>query len=139
MKDQHNWHPLIPFTFLFVFWAMVGIILLSACTADAAGTANFKWSPNSEVNLGGYMIHYGQASGDYSTHADCGLPATEEGWVYCSIDLLLDADDPLFFALTAYNKSHGHSGYSNEIEYSPVPGIPANFQGADIVIININQ
>lgn len=71
-----------------------------------AGQASLAWNSSASTNVTGYKIHYGTASGSYSTHIDVGsaLSATVPS---------LTAGSTYFFAVTAYN-SAGESGYSNE-------------------------
>jgi len=73
------------------------------------------WEPNSEADLAGYKVHYGTASGSYSTAVDVGKVTTatvsnlSEGTTY-------------YFSASAYNTAALSSGYSNEVSYSvPVP------------------
>jgi len=139
-KVRYAWAGL----FCFIISAVLMIILLTALFSEAATAAKFSWLPNSESDLAGYTIHYGENSREYTVDHDCGLPEstdTEAGTrVLCAIDnLLIDTDGELFFAVTAYDQSGVHSDYSNEVSYDNPPAPVQDFQNISVVIININQ
>jgi hypothetical protein len=100
-------------TFLSVLLAVV-LLPLWAWSAEV----RLAWNPNSEANLAGYKVHYGNASGSYTTTVDVGnvtsatIPNLSEGITY-------------YFSASAYNTTAVSSGYSNEVSYSvPVPNRP---------------
>jgi chitinase len=89
---------------------IAGIIAASAFAAQVT----LAWDPNTEVDLGGYRIHYGTASGSYSVHTDVRNVTT-----YTVTGLV--EGQTYYFAATAYDTSGTESGYSNQVRYS-VPG-----------------
>lgn len=104
----------------------VGFIF-SVVTSDGyAANATLAWDPNSESNLAGYKIHYGTASGSYSSVLDVGksvqytVAGLTEGKTY-------------HFAVTAYNASGQSSDYSNEVSLSipAAAGTPSTPSGVD--------
>lgn len=91
------------------------LFLLFATPSLFAAQATLSWNPNSESDLAGYKVYYGNSSGTYHTSVDAGnqtsytVPNLKEG-------------DPYFFAVTAYDLSGNESGYSNEVSYDvPIP------------------
>lgn len=72
------------------------------------GTVILTWNANTEADLDGYRIHYGNASRDYSTNRDVGK-ATE-----ITITDLSD-NVPYYFAVTAYDTAGNESAYSDEV------------------------
>jgi fibronectin type 3 domain-containing protein len=70
--------------------------------------ATLEWDPNSETDLAGYKLYYGQASGSYDTTIDVGNQTT-----YTLTDL--PVGETYYIAATAYNTSGLESGYSNEV------------------------
>jgi hypothetical protein len=74
----------------------------------SAAVVNLAWDPSTEVDLAGYKIYYGYASGDYDTSIDVGNTTT-----FQITDL--EYNQTYYFASTAYNNSGLESDYSNEI------------------------
>jgi len=107
------------------FAISVAIIFLASMAM--AGTATFSWLPNSEPDIAGYKIHYGPATRDYVSVAECGLPETNEnGRVECTV-----TDTPAentFYAVTAYDTSGTESDFSNEVSDDAPPGPPGGFE-----------
>jgi hypothetical protein len=95
-----------------VFISLVAItLILFLCISNVySAQATLSWNPNSESDLAGYKIYYGNASRTYHTNVDVGnvtsytVSSLEEGKMY-------------FFAATAYDTSNNESGYSNEVSY----------------------
>lgn len=90
---------------LVVLSLIVTVGLLTPRSAHAT-TAGISWDPNSEPDLAGYRVHYGE-SGVYSQMVDVGRATTytvtglREGMTY-------------YFSVTAYDSAGNESGYSLE-------------------------
>ncbi|RKY10478.1 MAG: hypothetical protein DRP56_00850 [Planctomycetota bacterium] len=117
------------------------VICFAICCAIVflAGVAKaeertFSWLPNSEADLGGYNIHYGPESRNYTNEKDCGLPETEDGRVFCSVDV--PAGPPMYFAATAYDQSGGESDYSDEVLLDPPPDAVQDFSVTVVVKVS---
>jgi hypothetical protein len=84
----------------------------STTTAATTITLTLGWSPNSEPDIGGYVIYYGFRSRNYTFTKDAGnkTSVTITG---------LEKDQIYYFALKAYNTSGVYSNYSAEISYPP--------------------
>lgn len=83
------------------------VLLLSAAPA-AAGTVTLTWAPNPEQDVTGYVVHWGTASGQYSTTVDVGP----------SLSFQFVEPDPTqryFFAVAAYNLAGTRSELSSEV------------------------
>ncbi len=95
-----------------VFISLVAItLILFLCMSNVySAQATLSWNPNSESDLAGYKVYYGNSSGSYSFNVDVGnqtsytISNLVEGKIY-------------FFAATAYDFSGNESGYSNEVSY----------------------
>lgn len=119
---------------------LCGIILsaLSQYSAQAISVplANqyvltFNWNPSPDAAVAGYKIHYGTASGEYSTIADMGdvtstaLPGFVIGTTY-------------YFAITAYDEDGEESAPSGEISYGKyVPNVQIQNRTAGKFTLNI--
>lgn len=87
------------------------------------------WDANTESNLAGYKLHYGQASGDYTVHIDAGNVLE---YVFFTNPAITNGS--YYFAATAYDTDGEESGYSNELyiavditaEVTPLDGILDN-------------
>ncbi|NUO83190.1 fibronectin type III domain-containing protein [candidate division KSB1 bacterium] len=73
-----------------------------------AGNLEVSWAANTEADLAGYKVYYGQESGKYLAHIDVKLALKyafnnlTEGQTY-------------YFAVTAYDTAGNESGYSVEV------------------------
>lgn len=117
---------------LAMLFMIVMLVLFAAVMAHAASNVKLAWDPNSENDLAGYKLHYGLASGSYSTTINVGNVT-----VYTVENL---PDGTYFFAVTAYDTSSNESGYSNEVSdlLDTVP--PADVQNLIIqAIINVSS
>ncbi len=94
------------------------LVLLSAPLALAAD-ASFSWLPNTETNLKGYRIHYGNSSSrNYTTTVDVGLPALgADSRVHYTITGLTPGTT-YYFAATAYDTDGLESDYSTEVVWT---------------------
>src|SRR6266511_437701 len=92
-----------------LFVACVLTVLCSLAPAlSSAAQVTLAWDANTDPDLAGYKLYYGNSSGSYQFSVDVGnrtsytLSGLLEGQIY-------------YFAATAYNVSLTESGYSNEV------------------------
>ncbi|HSC29702.1 MAG TPA: hypothetical protein VLD67_20665, partial [Vicinamibacterales bacterium] len=88
------------------------LLVLIACTPLHAQT--LVWDPNSESDLAGYRVHYGEQSGKYTNVADVGKNTQFQPQGF-------DWSKRWFFAVQAYNTSGLVSALSTEVEWVPDP------------------
>ena len=113
---------------------VVVLTLLGAVGALAETKITFYWDANTEADLKGYKLYYGNSSGEpYAEMVDVGKPpigniaGVDHPVVIYSLVGLVDGD--WWFALTAYDNVLNESGYSVEVStlvdtVSPsVPGL----------------
>jgi hypothetical protein len=91
-------------TFLSVFFILPTFSLQNIHAAEIT----LAWDQNSEPDIAGYRIYYGQESHSYTNVVDVG------NYTSCIIADLED-DKTYYFVATAYNTDGYESGYSNEI------------------------
>jgi hypothetical protein len=91
--------------------AVAGLMLVGVCAwARADDWVTLAWDPNSEPDLGGYIVYYGVRSRLYTNAINVGNVTTNtvtglvEGVLY-------------YFAVTAYNTNGLESDYSDEVTY----------------------
>lgn len=84
------------------------IVLEKIAVALIAGTVTLAWDANTEPDLAGYNIYYGETSGDYTDSIDV-KNVTE----YTIRDLV--PGKRYFFAATAYDEDDNESAYSEEL------------------------
>ncbi len=90
-----------------------------------AAQVSLAWGTNSESDLAGYKVYYGNSSGSYDSNIDVGnqtsytIQNLVEGQMY-------------YIAVTAYDTSNNESGYSAEVVYNvpdtTLPSIPTTLQ-----------
>lgn len=88
--------------------------LITTCTGMLLGAAHvyagqttLAWDANTDPAVAGYMVYYGQNSGNYSGKADAGNKASY------TVAALMDGRT-YYYAVTAYDASRAESGFSNE-------------------------
>jgi len=99
---------------------VVGILLMMVCFFAVeilasfnpapvfAGALKANWNANTETDLAGYKIYYGESSGNYAASIDVGkitqytINQLKDGVVY-------------YFAITAFDSAGNESGYSLEV------------------------
>ncbi len=92
------------------FFSLVSTILLILTTNSFSAQVTLTWNSNSESDLSGYKVYYGNSSRSYSFNVDVGnqtsyaVKGLNEGETY-------------YFAVTAYGFSGNESGYSKEVSY----------------------
>jgi hypothetical protein len=69
------------------------------------------WSPNADVDLAGYKIHFGNAPGIYGVPIDVGNVTS-----YVVSNLTLG--NTYYFAVSAYDKNGNESGLSTVVSKS---------------------
>ncbi len=107
-----NFHP-TKHTLLREFISLVALtsILLLFPLGTYGAEVSLAWDANSEPDLAGYIIYYGDASGDYSNSLDVGdiTEFTVTG---------LDDGGTYYFAATAYDLDGNESAYSEELVHT---------------------
>jgi hypothetical protein len=94
-------------TFFFVLFVISTFSVQNIHAAEIT----LAWDQNSEPDISGYRIYYGQKSRSYTHVVDVG------NYTSCVIADLEDGKT-YFFAATAYNTDAYESGYSNEVSYT---------------------
>ncbi|MCH7754163.1 fibronectin type III domain-containing protein [candidate division KSB1 bacterium] len=72
-------------------------------------SVRISWQPNTEPDLDGYKIHYGNASGSYSSMVDVEQETSHV--------LKLPINRTYFLAVTAYDTADNASSYSDEVVF----------------------
>jgi hypothetical protein len=116
-----------------VFFSVLLLALLISVWARAE-QVTLAWDANTEPDLAGYKVHYGTASGSYTTVVDVHKVTT-------TIVTGLTAGQTYYFVVTAYNAANNESGYSNQVSYSVpaangAPATPATPTGASAALVN---
>jgi hypothetical protein len=93
---------------VFTLIAVILTIVLFGIPDVHAAEITLAWDQNSEPDIAGYRIYYGQESHSYTNVVDVG------NYTSCIIADLED-DKTYYFVATAYNTDGYESGYSNEI------------------------
>jgi fibronectin type 3 domain-containing protein len=102
MRNRGVLHYLLFSVFIFT-------IALTSATAFAA-TLTLAWDSNSESDVEGYKVYYGNNSRDYSYVVDIGNQSS------CTISGLTQGEVH-YFAVTAYDINNNESDFSVEIDY----------------------
>jgi hypothetical protein len=96
---------------------LAAILSLGMGTTGYAASVQLQWDPNSETDLAGYKVYYGEESG----YLEGGTPLDVQNQTVATISGL-DPDKSYKFAVTAYNDAGVESSYSNivrVVEQSP--------------------
>ena len=87
-----------------------------------AESITLQWEPNTETDLAGYKIHYGETSGGpYPFVADVGKPDPTR---YTVTELIVGKT--YYFVATAYDLDGNESDSSNEVSHTIEDLIPPN-------------
>ena len=81
---------------------------------EGAVQATLKWDPNTEDDLAGYKVYYGNSSRNYKSFVDVG---NQTSFILTG----LVSGETYYIAATAYNYSGEESTYSQEVIYNPLP------------------
>ncbi len=95
---------------VFIPTLILSLILFLSTTYVYSAQVTLAWNPNSESDLAGYKVHYGNSSGNYSSNVDVG---NQTGYTISN----LVVNDTYFIATTAYDINGNESSYSNEVSY----------------------
>jgi hypothetical protein len=96
------------------------LTLMSVQEAHAAAV-RVSWSNNSESDLAGYKIYYGQASRNYQWYIDAGNATSTQ-------ITNLNSGTTYYLAVTAYDRTGNESAYSQEVQAV----IPAQSGGGSV-------
>ena len=114
-KLNQEFHFSHIFLFRMVALIFIGFGLLWFSSEVKAGEVSLAWDPPSS-EYGGFILSYGSTSGSYTNNQDVGVQTT-----YTVSNL--DPGRTYFFAVKAYDESHGNeSQYSNQVS-ATVPEI----------------
>ena len=96
-------------------------ILGPVSNVGAQGTITLAWDPNSEPDIAGYVVEYGESPGQYWWKETTGNQTTLTLW-------RLSPGTTYYFVVRAYNETGGQSPSSNEVAgvagYPPSPYFP---------------
>lgn len=98
-----------------IFYILV-LYLLCIPGMLCASSLKISWNPNTESDLGGYRVYYGNAARDYDYALNVGSSTS------VTIDGFLEGYT-YYIAVTAYDYSGNESSFSREVSVS-VPGDP---------------
>jgi hypothetical protein len=93
---------------------LFAFLLLGANCAFAFDVA-LTWDKNEDLDTPGYMVHYGEESGNYIAKVDAGNSNSH------TVTGLLTGRT-YFFTVTTYDPSRNESGYSNEVNRTALQG-----------------
>lgn len=107
-KEHNTWKSSFLSILVFTLSAVIFTVLLSCIPYVNAAEITLAWDQNSEPDIAGYRIYYGEESRSYTHVVDVG------NYNSC---VIADLEDGItyYFAATAYNTSGYESDYSNEI------------------------
>ena len=91
------------------------LALVVISSESFSATVKLEWKQNSETDISGYRVHYGNGSRIYNTTIDVGPNI--------NYSLSLDQVGEYYIALTAYNSSGLESDYSTELIANVTNGI----------------
>lgn len=101
-------------------WILALVILLCPCVQ--AETVTVSWTPNSEGDLAGYKMYYGNQSGLYDEVLNVGFPGlNSEGKEEYEVNVA--PNSKYYFVMTAYDTASNESYFSNEarVDFSIPP------------------
>ena len=87
-------------------------MLFSLVQLAEAGTVTLGWDRNTETNLAGYKLYYGERPRSEAMYPNTGPINNKDADNY---EITLPGD-LYFFALTAVDSAGNESGFSNELE-----------------------
>jgi len=108
--DSKSIRLILVFLSIFCFFGLASFSVADGWAKDIT----LEWDPNTEPDLGGYIVHYGTESGIYDHSLDVGnfTSAVISG---------LDENTQYYFAISAYNIDGLSSALSNEVSTALTP------------------
>jgi hypothetical protein len=101
----------------------IGLTLFAGFACAKAATVSLEWNQSSDLNVAGYNIYYGTASGNYTSKVTIGNVS--------DITISnLTAGIAYYFAATAFNVDGNESVLSNEAMFI-IPGVLVLSQGTN--------
>jgi hypothetical protein len=91
--------------------------------AQEMRSVTLAWDANPEADIAGYRLHYGEASGSYTTTLEAGNVVTAT-----VNDLVVGRT--YFFVVTAYDTASLESLPSEEVSFVAEPPLPHKFRGS---------
>lgn len=95
------------------------VFLLMLAMQTFAGQASLVWNPSTSPAVAGYMLYYGQVTGNYTNKVDVGNVTSY------SASALLEGKT-YYYVVTAYDSSRAESTYSNEVSATVPYVVPAS-------------
>ena len=111
----------------------LAILILVAYCAKGDQSVSLKWDPNTDTEVTGAIVYYGNASRNYPYHTNLGnvTRATVNG---------LQAGLTYYFAVTATNSAGLESDYSNEVSASIPEDLTNSFPTISVMIpVDVGQ
>lgn len=113
--------------FRFVLVGLVFCLLIFSQAHAGNCNQNFSWLPNTEPNIAGYKIYYGQTNnGPYPNVVNIGNPSPVDGRITGTVTGL-ECGQVYYFVCVAVTDTGTESPHSNQARTIPaqaVPGIP---------------
>jgi hypothetical protein len=101
--------------------------LLFFIPTTQAAQVTLAWNRNSEPDIAGYIVYYGNQSRYYTVSIDVG------NWPFATISGLVDGET-YYITVTAYDSQRDQSGFSDEVSYTVSAGgsqSPGDSGGSD--------
>lgn len=119
---------------------LISLLLLTFLISGVAyawaghGQTQLAWDANSESDLAGYIVHYGNSPGDYVYAYRVPLSTIEDP---TNPTVTIRGLEPgtYYYVVSAYNTENGESDYSNMVEDSfTIPNAPQNLRKVTVTI-----
>jgi hypothetical protein len=108
-------------------------VLIILLPFQVASGAEFSWLPNTEADIAGYKIHYGQTEGGpYPNVVDIGKPDPVDNRIYGQVQGL-ECGVVYYVVCTAYNTDGVESDYSTQITYTVANEKPQTPSSLEII------
>jgi hypothetical protein len=95
---------------------MTAILMLLSALMVRAQSVTLAWDASPSADVGGYRVHFGVTSSNYTFVTNAGLVLTQA--------VLLPHAGRWFFAATAVSTNGIESAFSNEVQWEARPGAP---------------